>query len=1426
MMMPSPQYNLIEEIGTDGMEYTPSASSNRNNPPQQYQQTDFSAQSIGKGVNNNVNTFTIDHSNSQLDSNDAYLNHQYSLIQRDQQTRHPQVSMRNNSMQKTPSVHISLGAQAQGDQQNYSSSKSFQRNLQTPAFQSMNNSSDILPSNQSMMQNHQQSQQQAMIDSLTLKIKQQAEKLQFLENYKTLCERRIKDYDSNHQLPVLPSHIGQSISSTTRNQNNEGVLHQRISDLQLELSKSQDLRSRLQQVEESLRLETLQNEEQRAYIQVLRESLDQKLTQMGMIFKSNQMHNTGFNSNVDGYIQLLNLQRQYDQSLKENQRLQKIIQDQQQKFSETEIIINNSYQNQINDLKNQHLLDYNNLNEKLNSVRSKKKGLKQEKNQLLDFVEESLHKQQQEEQIKTELQSNLRDRDSLINQLQLQIEDVNRDKQNLDSLLTQVQHNLRTMRDEKEKQQKIIGDLNSMNEENDQNIKDLKEILRDLEEQLASLKAQTNEKERQLSDKSLDVRRLETDNSRKDREIESMIRTQNDMSREKTSMIDLLKGQLDDQTKKAMALQDANYQLQKTLNATQYELDGLIKQFETISQSYKLQTNEFVIIKKQLQESQVEIDQRTRTYNDLKNKESQLQRELQDLYGSLSNKSKIVKDQELRLMKTLQEKDEELQNLIRKYETLMDQSKEQTNKINYLERVREEKDQETDKLKSTIELKKNIIEDMQQQLSRTRADLETQHMTTQRTLNLAQTDLEKKDQDYQMQLTKTQEELRQIREQKNLAERVLDDKSFKLREIEVEKLKLDDKVRRLESELGKLETRFSRDKDRSTSVQEELDRLRGQRVDDALLIESLRASQENLRTGMNDLIGIFSSFQPYLDHIVSQEASGIDLATKELTTLYEQISQLKVVKNDQEINAQIMLLKDCLTSFIVYTKSINRQNKEQLTNTFQLTQQHKQTNPNNQSYLDSPPQKEDWNVPQRINKLAYQQAYANQIEDDSANIMRLQATNENLKLSLEQLNQEKEKMYQLKSKFESLEEQLTNDKEHINHLETLIRKLIAIKSLDPKLQRVMSDMFLNLRDIILLKTDKGAQVRGLMQKEQRYHTLNKANVGGLQTYQREISLLKGSIERERQNIKELDQRIEEHSRRQEILQEEMQNLDLVLANKENQLDIQSYGLLQENHELKKQNEKVSQDKEWAERRLQELEDQLNRFNMPFGSRKDTIEKDINQQAFEGQEDNQRLHWQKKKEYQTFVNESNYDSLANPHRDNNYIDIVSQKHQPFNRQQSPDRKPLGLGNNIGGAVGNSTVLGQDSYSLEGYVAQKQGMQKKNLDGEFRSVGQTKVAPYAIREESYPSLLSPAQSNYNQNERTGNYTYNQHSLEQYEFANSSALINNQRSGYHQNIPQHSHQVSIGGESDQQATSQLKNKIQQVKSMFNQIRKNIDE
>ena len=52
------------------------------------------------------------------------------------------------------------------------------------------------------------------------KIKTQAERLQKLENYKKLCERRILDIEPNHALPITEEMLGQNVESTRDYQQN------------------------------------------------------------------------------------------------------------------------------------------------------------------------------------------------------------------------------------------------------------------------------------------------------------------------------------------------------------------------------------------------------------------------------------------------------------------------------------------------------------------------------------------------------------------------------------------------------------------------------------------------------------------------------------------------------------------------------------------------------------------------------------------------------------------------------------------------------------------------------------------------------------------------------------------------------------------------------------------------------------------------------------------------------------------------------------------------------------------------------------------------------------------------------------------------------------------------------------------------------
>jgi hypothetical protein len=55
----------------------------------------------------------------------------------------------------------------------------------------------------------QSASQSSLIKQFSEKVKMQAERLQQMEAYKNLCERRICDFDPNHDFPVRTEHIGQ-----------------------------------------------------------------------------------------------------------------------------------------------------------------------------------------------------------------------------------------------------------------------------------------------------------------------------------------------------------------------------------------------------------------------------------------------------------------------------------------------------------------------------------------------------------------------------------------------------------------------------------------------------------------------------------------------------------------------------------------------------------------------------------------------------------------------------------------------------------------------------------------------------------------------------------------------------------------------------------------------------------------------------------------------------------------------------------------------------------------------------------------------------------------------------------------------------------------------------------------------------------------
>jgi len=75
------------------------------------------------------------------------------------------------------------------------------------------------------------------------------------------------------------------------------------------------------------------------------------------------------------------------------------------------------------------------LQDKIQVIKDKKKKLKAEKNQLLDFAEETVQKQQQEEALKVRLQSKIAESEQRYNEVKDQRDAYRKDKENQEDLI-------------------------------------------------------------------------------------------------------------------------------------------------------------------------------------------------------------------------------------------------------------------------------------------------------------------------------------------------------------------------------------------------------------------------------------------------------------------------------------------------------------------------------------------------------------------------------------------------------------------------------------------------------------------------------------------------------------------------------------------------------------------------------------------------------------------------------------------------------------------------------------------------------------------------------------------------------------------------------------------------------------------------------
>ena len=187
------------------------------------------------------------------------------------------------------------------------------------------------------------------------KIRDQAQQLQILEEYKQLCERRIKEISPDHPIPVEKHHLGKKPSIQKSNQSPQK--NKLIQDLRADLNKRCEEINLLQrkitnegdhsdhfrqteeqktQLELSLRAEILANEEQRNYIEILKEALEAKLESLGLCQALEQFCKQK-DDKIDVFAQFMLIQaktEEYDKLVKNTENTHSELQKQLSDYSQ------------------------------------------------------------------------------------------------------------------------------------------------------------------------------------------------------------------------------------------------------------------------------------------------------------------------------------------------------------------------------------------------------------------------------------------------------------------------------------------------------------------------------------------------------------------------------------------------------------------------------------------------------------------------------------------------------------------------------------------------------------------------------------------------------------------------------------------------------------------------------------------------------------------------------------------------------------------------------------------------------------------------------------------------------------------------------------------------------------------------------------
>ncbi|CDW83113.1 UNKNOWN [Stylonychia lemnae] len=444
-------------------------------------------------------------------------------------------------------------------QNSYQGASQSKERDQSQSILNLSDSVEQISHSQQQPVSSNQGQPSALVRQLSEKVRSQAERLQRLESYKQLCEKRIVELDSKHPVPVLPQHMGQKSFS-------QGEQPQSMAEVKRQLAiKEQDLMYAKQRNEKLLQeIDNLKKSNQSNELQINSDQTQEALRREIQI-----------NEQLSRQLEVLN----------QGNILDKIKQLEDEKNALLDYIEENIEKSQQNT--NRSLSEANNTQDKV-------KQLEYEKSKLFQLCENLKYTEAQNRQKVIELEEQLsrgappQELNGLKQQLQEIQQRYNSKCEDYNSLVQKIDPNFQenTFGNIEDLQQKLI-DLNSLQRELDFSKEQFESTLGNVKKERDSMKSRIDTLDQRNMDLEEKLRRVEKEKEELWTRAKDQYQGESERVDELLYENDNLRKELDKQHLRIKTLQENSSTLSQTLNETQQELENLVNDHEKLSEEYQ-----------------------------------------------------------------------------------------------------------------------------------------------------------------------------------------------------------------------------------------------------------------------------------------------------------------------------------------------------------------------------------------------------------------------------------------------------------------------------------------------------------------------------------------------------------------------------------------------------------------------------------------------------------------------------------------------------------------------------------------------------------------------------------------------------------------------------------------------------------------------